>query len=91
MIHKKLPGRYEWEGVDVVTYDRPTVKGVSKRVLIRDGAVVGNANGDWQVRSTVEVDACVDPLSAEEEASRARWQPLESRAISLSGPVRSRL
>jgi quercetin dioxygenase-like cupin family protein len=34
VIHKKLPGEYEWEGVDVVTYDKPTVKGVSKRVLI---------------------------------------------------------
>jgi S-methyl-1-thioxylulose 5-phosphate methylthiotransferase len=40
VIHKKLPGKYEWENVDVVTYDKPTVKGVSKRVLIgpKDGA-----------------------------------------------------
>ncbi len=40
VIHKKLPGKYEWEGVDVVTYDKPTVKGVSKRVLIgpKEGA-----------------------------------------------------
>jgi hypothetical protein len=68
VIHRKLPGRYEWEGVDVVTYDKPTVKGVSKRVLSRGGAGVGNANGDWQVRSTVEPDVCADPLSAEEEA-----------------------
>jgi quercetin dioxygenase-like cupin family protein len=40
VIHKKLPGKYEWEGVGVVTYDKPTVKGVSKRVLIgpKEGA-----------------------------------------------------
>jgi hypothetical protein len=68
VIHKKLPGRYEWEGVDVVTYDRPTVKGVSKRVLSRDGAGVCCANNDWQMRSTVEPDVCADPLSEEEEA-----------------------
>lgn len=34
VIHKKRPGVYDWEGVDIVTYDKPTVKGVSKRVLI---------------------------------------------------------
>jgi quercetin dioxygenase-like cupin family protein len=40
VIHKRLPGKYDWEGVDLVTYDKPTVKGVSKRVLIgpKDGA-----------------------------------------------------
>jgi hypothetical protein len=29
VIHKKLAGKYEWENTDVVTYDKPTVKGVS--------------------------------------------------------------
>jgi len=40
VIHRKQAGKYEWEGVEVVTYDRPTVKGVSKRVLIgpKEGA-----------------------------------------------------
>ncbi len=40
VIHRKLVGRYEWEGVETVSYDKPTVKGVSKRVLIgpKDGA-----------------------------------------------------
>jgi quercetin dioxygenase-like cupin family protein len=40
VIHKRLPGKYDWEGVDLVTYDKPTVRGVSKRVLIgpKDGA-----------------------------------------------------
>ena len=40
VIHRKLPGKYEWENTDLVTYDKPTVKGVSKRVLIgpKDGA-----------------------------------------------------
>ena len=40
VVHRKLSDKYEWEGVDVVTYDRPTVKGVSKRVLIgpKEGA-----------------------------------------------------
>ena len=40
VIHKKLPGKYDWEGVELVTYDKPTVKGVTKRVLIgpKDGA-----------------------------------------------------
>jgi len=40
VIHKKLPGKYEWEDTDLVTYDKPTVKGVSKRVLVgpKDGA-----------------------------------------------------
>jgi quercetin dioxygenase-like cupin family protein len=41
VIHKKLAGKYEWENVEVVTYDKPTVRGASKRVLIgpREGAV----------------------------------------------------
>jgi quercetin dioxygenase-like cupin family protein len=34
VIHRKLPGVYDWENTDLVTYDKPTVKGVSKRVLI---------------------------------------------------------
>jgi quercetin dioxygenase-like cupin family protein len=34
VIHKKLPGQYNWENTDLVTYDKPTVKGVTKRVLI---------------------------------------------------------
>jgi quercetin dioxygenase-like cupin family protein len=34
VIHRKKPGQYDWEDVDIVTYDKPTVKGVSKRVLI---------------------------------------------------------
>jgi quercetin dioxygenase-like cupin family protein len=40
VIHRKLPGRYEWENTDLVMYNHPTVKGVSKRVLIgpKDGA-----------------------------------------------------
>ncbi|MDR7419253.1 MAG: cupin domain-containing protein [Armatimonadota bacterium] len=40
VVRKRLPGRWEWEGVEPVAYDGPTVKGVSKRVLIgpRDGA-----------------------------------------------------
>jgi quercetin dioxygenase-like cupin family protein len=40
VIHRKIPGRWDWEGVELVTYDRPTVKGVSKRILIgsKDGA-----------------------------------------------------
>jgi len=40
VIHRKLAGKYDWENTDVVTYDKPTVKGVSKRVLIgpKDGA-----------------------------------------------------
>jgi len=39
-IHRKMPGKYDWENTDFVTYDKPTVKGVSKRVLIgpKDGA-----------------------------------------------------
>ena len=39
-IHRKIAGKYEWENTDLVTYDNPTVKGVSKRVLIgpKDGA-----------------------------------------------------
>ncbi len=39
-IHRKVPGKYNWENTDLVTYDKPTVKGVSKRVLIgpKDGA-----------------------------------------------------
>ena len=40
VVRKKLPGRHDWEGAEVVTYDKPTVRGVSKRVLIgpKDGA-----------------------------------------------------
>ena len=40
VIHRKIPGKYDWEGVEVITYDKPTVRGASKRVLIgpRDGA-----------------------------------------------------
>jgi quercetin dioxygenase-like cupin family protein len=40
VIHRKFPGRYEWENTDLVTYDKATVRGVSKRVLIgpKDGA-----------------------------------------------------
>ena len=39
-IHKRIPGTWDWEGVELVTYDKPTVRGVSKRVLIgpKDGA-----------------------------------------------------
>ncbi len=39
-IHRKVAGRYEWEGVDTVSYSHPTVRGVTKRVLIgpKDGA-----------------------------------------------------
>jgi quercetin dioxygenase-like cupin family protein len=33
-IHRKMQGQYNWEGTDLVTYDKPTVKGVTKRVLI---------------------------------------------------------
>ncbi|HTU02749.1 MAG TPA: cupin domain-containing protein [Candidatus Sulfotelmatobacter sp.] len=40
MVRRKVPGKYDWEGAELVTYDKPTVKGVSKRVLIgpKDGA-----------------------------------------------------
>ncbi len=40
VIHRKLPGKYDWEEVELVTYDKPTVRGVTKRVLIgpKDGA-----------------------------------------------------
>lgn len=34
VIHRKKPGVYDWEGTDLVTYDKPTVRGVTKRVLI---------------------------------------------------------
>ena len=40
VIHRRIPGKWDWEGVELVTYDKPTVRGVSKRVLIgpKDGA-----------------------------------------------------
>lgn len=40
VVKKKRPEAYDWEGVGLTTYDKPTVRGVSKRVLIgpRDGA-----------------------------------------------------
>ncbi|MFA5027708.1 MAG: cupin domain-containing protein [Candidatus Methylomirabilota bacterium] len=40
VVRRKIPGAQDWEGADVVTYDKPTVRGVSKRVLIgpKDGA-----------------------------------------------------
>ncbi len=39
-IHRKLPGQLDWEDVELVRYDKPTVRGVTKRVLIgpKDGA-----------------------------------------------------
>ena len=33
-IKKKIAGKYDWENTELVTYDKPTVKGVSKRILI---------------------------------------------------------
>ena len=52
VIHRKLPGKYEWENTDLVTYDKPTVKGVSKRVLIgpKDGA--WGAHGTRRLKAT---------------------------------------
>jgi quercetin dioxygenase-like cupin family protein len=40
VIHRKMPDRWEWEEVGRVAYDKPTVRGVSKQVLIgpKDGA-----------------------------------------------------
>lgn len=40
VIHRKVSGKWEWEGVSRVTYDKPTVRGVAKHVLIgpKDGA-----------------------------------------------------
>jgi len=40
VIHKKVHGKYDWEGVKLVTYDHPSVRNVTKRVLIgpKDGA-----------------------------------------------------
>ncbi len=40
VVRRKIPGVQDWEGADLVTYDKPTVRGVSKRVLIgpKDGA-----------------------------------------------------
>ena len=40
VVRKKLADRWDWEGAELVTYDTPTVHGVSKRVLIgpKEGA-----------------------------------------------------
>lgn len=34
VIHRKKPGVYDWEDTVLVTYDKPSVRGVTKRVLI---------------------------------------------------------
>ncbi len=40
VVRRKIEGQWDWDGADLVTYDKPTVRGVSKRVLIgpKDGA-----------------------------------------------------
>jgi quercetin dioxygenase-like cupin family protein len=34
VVHKKKPGAYDWEGIDIVSLDKPGVKDISKRILV---------------------------------------------------------